>query len=149
MSEKRYGEFIRSSKQSNEYWTESAITDFTEELSRLMQVKGVSRAELAKRIGHSQAYITKVLRGNVNFTLATMTKLARALGTIVRVHLASDKVIVKWEDLPVETPTLHVFPVVAYDKKHFTEEAPRRVTRAYYSGSAAIESIQQNIAGIH
>jgi transcriptional regulator with XRE-family HTH domain len=149
MSEKRYREFIRSSKQSNVYWTESAITDFTEELSRLMQKNGVSRAEFAKRIGHSQAYVTKVLRGNVNFTLATMTKLARALGVVVRVHLASDKVIVKWEDLPAEPLTAFVFPEVVYDEKHVIEEVPKRVTRRFYSSSAATESIQQTIAGIH
>jgi transcriptional regulator with XRE-family HTH domain len=98
MSETRYSNFIRSAEESNEYWTETAISDFTEELCRLMNEKGVSRSELALRIDHSQAYITKVLRGNVNFTLATMTKLARALDAVVRIHLAPQRVVVEWND---------------------------------------------------
>lgn len=106
MSETRYSDFIQTSKLSNEYWTETAITDFTEELCRLMENKGVTRADLAQRIGHSQAYVTKVLRGNVNFTLATMTKLARALDAVVRVHLAPEGVVVEWNDRAVDQPVL-------------------------------------------
>jgi transcriptional regulator with XRE-family HTH domain len=52
-----------------------------------MGEQGVSRAELARRLGTSQAYVTKVLRGNVNFTLAALVKLARAVGGEVRLSL--------------------------------------------------------------
>lgn len=93
-----YAEFLRDAENTPEYWTQTAILDFTEELSRLMGEANppINRAELAKRIGASPSYVTKVLRGNVNFTLETMTKLARAVGAVVRIHLAPDGVIVTW-----------------------------------------------------
>jgi hypothetical protein len=52
-----------------------------------MEEEDVSRAELARRLGTSQAYVTKVLRGNVHFALAALGKLARAVGGEVRLDL--------------------------------------------------------------
>lgn len=108
MTETRYSALLKEADESLEYWTEAAILDFTEELARVMEKQRVSRAELARRIGHSQAYVTKVLRGNVNFTLATMTKLAKALDAVVRVHLAPTGVSVVWVDRGVATDSLTV-----------------------------------------
>ncbi len=102
MSQVKYSKMLSDAKKSVEYWTEFAILGFTEELARLMAEKNVSRTELAKRIGSSQAYITKVLRGNVNFTLATITKLTRALDSVVNIHLSAEDVIVCWYDQHVE-----------------------------------------------
>lgn len=101
----KYIDFFKQTEESNEHWTEIAISDFTDEVCRLMDEERVSRAELANKIDSSPAYITKVLRGNVNFTLATMTKLARALGTVVRIHLAHKDAVVYWEDEQVTTDT--------------------------------------------
>lgn len=94
----KYINLIKDAEKSNEYWTETAISDFTEELVRLMKKQGVTNSALAKKIGVEPPYITKVLRGNVNFTLATMTKLSRALGAVVRVHLAPDTMSAHWTD---------------------------------------------------
>lgn len=99
----KYIDFFKQTEESNEHWTEIAISDFTDEIFCLMEEKGINRTELADKIGSSSAYITKVLRGNVNFTLATMTKLARALGTVVRVHLAHKDAVVHWEDERITT----------------------------------------------
>ena len=87
MSAKSASALFEAAESYEEYWTERAIAELTEELSRWMETKGISQAELAARIGVSPPYISKVLRGNVNFTLATMTKLAFALGAGVRIHL--------------------------------------------------------------
>lgn len=61
------------------YWTEKNILDFTTKLYQLMKHRKVTKKELAQRLGTSQAYITKIFRGNANFTLASMTKLVQAL----------------------------------------------------------------------
>lgn len=98
MVSKKIEEFLRKARESDEYWVEGAILDFTEELATLMAKNNVSRTELAKRIGTSPAYITKVLRGNVNFTLASMVKLARALGAEIRVHIAGQPSVTHWVD---------------------------------------------------
>ena len=79
---------MRRARERDTYWTERAVLEFTEELVRIMNEAGVSRAELARRIGSSQAYVTKVLSGNANFTVATMTKLVRAFDSELRIHIA-------------------------------------------------------------
>jgi transcriptional regulator with XRE-family HTH domain len=84
---RRAKELFDQADQHLDYWVAGAEVDFTEELARVMAEKDVSRAELARRIGSSPAYITKVLRGNANFTLTTMAKLAFAVGMSVRIGL--------------------------------------------------------------
>lgn len=88
MSEKSFAALFESAERHDEYWTERAIIQFTEDLSIWMESKKISQADLAAAMGVSQPYISKVLKGNVNFTLATMTKLAHALGAEVHVRLA-------------------------------------------------------------
>ncbi|MGI8739492.1 MAG: helix-turn-helix domain-containing protein [Gammaproteobacteria bacterium] len=100
LKETRYSDFLREARESNEYWTEAAIFDFTNDLALLIKENNMTRTQLAQRIGSSQAYITKVLGGNVNFTLASMTKLAGAFDRVVRVHLAPKQARVRWFDLP-------------------------------------------------
>jgi transcriptional regulator with XRE-family HTH domain len=73
--------------EQDEFWTATAIMTFTEELSSWMEQNGVSRSELAAQIGVSAPYVTKILKGNVNFTIGTMVKLARAVGADLDLHL--------------------------------------------------------------
>jgi transcriptional regulator with XRE-family HTH domain len=103
MAKDKYEKFLVSTRESLEYWTEVGILDFTEDLCALMDRNNVSRTKLANLIGNSPAYITKVLRGDVNFTLATMTKLAHALNAVVHVHLSPEGAIVHWKD-EIESP---------------------------------------------
>lgn len=104
MSAEKYAEFLDETQQSLDYWTEGAILDFTEGLWCAMKRRGLSRSGLARELGTSPAYITKVLRGNANFTLRTMTKLARALNTVLHLHVADEGIVVRWrESLPGTT----------------------------------------------
>jgi len=61
------------------YWIEQAMQNFTSQLCCLMKERGVTKAELARRLGKSPAYVTKILRGNTNFTINSMVQLARAV----------------------------------------------------------------------
>lgn len=71
---------FKPAKEQDEFWTELAILEFTSQLSRLMQEQGISKVELANLLGTSPAYVTKVFRGDANFTMRSMVKLARTLG---------------------------------------------------------------------
>lgn len=84
---------------SVEYWAEGSVMDFTEELSRIMTEKAISRSELANRIGSSKSYITKVFSGQANFTVETMTKLSLAVDHVVRVHVAPKDARTRWVDV--------------------------------------------------
>ncbi len=60
---------------------ERAKIDFTEELLAQMEAKGISRTALAESLGVKPARITALLRGTNNFTLETMVRICRAIGT--------------------------------------------------------------------
>lgn len=91
---------VEEARETPEYWVESAIIEFTMDIGRLMDEQGVSRAELARRLGTSRAYVTKLLGGNANFTLETMSKVSMALGAAVHVHVAPWDADVRWKDVP-------------------------------------------------
>jgi transcriptional regulator with XRE-family HTH domain len=82
-----FEELYQRAENQEEYWAAHAALEFTEEVARRLEEEGISRAELARRMGTSPAYVTKILRGDVNFTLATMSKLARSLGGRLEVRL--------------------------------------------------------------
>lgn len=98
MSESSFREFFRKAEEGIVYNVEGSILDFTEDLCRVMAEKDVSRAELARRIGTSSAYVTKILRGTSNFTLSSMVRVAMALGCDLRIHLAPRGSLTRWYD---------------------------------------------------
>ena len=49
-------------------------------LEQQRRAAGLSYADLAKKMGTSAAYISKVFRGETNLTIESMVKLARATG---------------------------------------------------------------------
>ena len=97
----RFHQMVEEARETSEYWVEAAIIEFTMDVGRLMDEQGVSRAELARRLGTSRAYVTKLLGGNANFTLETMSKVAMALRAAVHVHVAPRDADVRWKDVLV------------------------------------------------
>ena len=92
MKAKSFAELYEKAKERETYLSASIILEFTEGLYDLMQENNISRKELAKRLGTSPAYITKVLRGDINFTIDSMVKLAKAAGGTVQVHIGQEQV---------------------------------------------------------
>lgn len=84
---KRFKQRIEEAKQREAYWIAEATHRFTEDLYKIMTEKGITKADLAEKIGTSRPYITKVMRGNANLTLSTMVKLTRAVGVKLTVTL--------------------------------------------------------------
>jgi len=80
-----YEEMTKEFDNDPDYWAEGLKLDFAEEVGRLMEEQKVSRAELARRLGTSPAYVTKILHWTANLTLTSMSKIALAFGS--RVHL--------------------------------------------------------------
>jgi len=60
----------------------------------------MSRADLARQVGVSRGYITKVLRGSGNVTLETMVKLSRAVGSELDIRLHEPVDNRKWSADP-------------------------------------------------
>lgn len=128
MTATTFRELFREAEKSLEYNVEGSIMDFTEDLCRVMAEKNVSRAELARRIGTSPAYVTKILRGNSNFTLSSMVRVAMALESEVRIHLSPRGAMTHWFD---ELPPAHVTT---------KSETTVRVSKTEPTGPALIEA---------
>ncbi len=76
----RFSNLFKQLEQSDTYHIDAAKLEISEQIYLAMEQQGVTNAELARRLGKSRAYITKVLQGNVNFTIESLVKIARALG---------------------------------------------------------------------
>lgn len=90
MKPRTFSELFQEAKGHQDYWIAGAILEFTESVVREMARQGLTRTALAERLGATPAYVTKILRGRVNFTLATMVRLSRALGSDLHVRLGSN-----------------------------------------------------------
>ncbi len=76
-------ELYQEAQKDPAYWTAKVTHSFAISLNNMMIKKNVTRTDLAKKVGVSKAYITKVLRGEVNFTIETMVKFAMALECVI------------------------------------------------------------------
>ena len=62
-----------------EFLLQDAKLAFAEQLEELLERRHISRADLARRLGTSRAYVTRVLRAEFNLTLETIIKIGLAL----------------------------------------------------------------------
>lgn len=84
---KSFKKMFSDVKKGESYWSEKAKLDFAIELNNLLEKRGISRADFSRLLGKSPAYITKILRGENNFTIETMTKIARVLDGNLALHI--------------------------------------------------------------
>jgi predicted XRE-type DNA-binding protein len=77
---KNLSSFVESAKNDDFYWVEKIKLEFAIELERCRRNLNMTDAEFAKELGVSRAYMSKLFRGDVNLTIKSMVKLARAVG---------------------------------------------------------------------
>jgi ribosome-binding protein aMBF1 (putative translation factor) len=58
---------------------ETLIMDATETICEAMQEQGISRSDLARKIGKSKGFVSQVLSGKRNMRLRTLADMATAL----------------------------------------------------------------------
>lgn len=83
----KYKKILEKAAQSVDYWAHLAQRVFVRDLNQRMDMLGMKRADLARAIDSSTAYVTKLMRGDANFTLETMTKLAIAVNGRIDVRI--------------------------------------------------------------
>ena len=84
--------FVERSSEADSYWVEEAKLGFSVSLERQRRFAGMTYAAIAKKIGTSAAYITKIFRGDTNVTIESMVKLARATGGQLEVNVVNSVV---------------------------------------------------------
>ncbi len=83
----RFNALRRKHRNNPSYATERVLIEITEQIARLLEGRRMSRADLARALGCSNAYITKLLAGNQNLTLESLVRLATSLKTRLEVQL--------------------------------------------------------------
>ncbi len=94
----KYKNLLKKVKNSHEYWAEGFILELMEDFNQLMEEKGINQKELAKKVGTSEAYISKVLNGYENLSINSIAKIALALDAAPHVHLAPRDLVVEWSE---------------------------------------------------
>jgi transcriptional regulator with XRE-family HTH domain len=78
-----FDELFDASKDAESLELEQLCFDvshqFGDRLAELARERGMSQRQLAKALGVSEVYVSRVLHGQPNLTLATIVKFARAL----------------------------------------------------------------------
>src|SRR5712691_5464802 len=64
---------------------EELILDVTEALSAAIEESGLTKSELAKRLGKTKGYVSQLLAGGRNLTLRTVADIADAIGISLKV----------------------------------------------------------------
>lgn len=69
------------------YEFEGFLLTICEQIIYAMENQNISRSDLAKRLGNSRSYITKILSTNENLSLKTLFKVVRALNCEIDINI--------------------------------------------------------------
>ena len=87
-----YELFEQSSDHNRRLLREEAlILEVTEAVSAVMQEEGISKSQLAKRMGKTKGFISQLLSGGRNLTLRTLAGLVDALEYRVIITVSKDR----------------------------------------------------------
>ena len=73
-------EFLSDPENLKLFQREQLIHDVTQLIYEVMEEGGISKSELARRLGKSASFVTQALDGDRNMTLRTVSDLFTALG---------------------------------------------------------------------
>jgi transcriptional regulator with XRE-family HTH domain len=65
---------------------EALVAEASEMIARLMVEQDVSKADLARRLHKSRAWVTQLLSGKANMTVRTLAEVVYALNAEVKLH---------------------------------------------------------------
>ena len=90
MSTKSFDALMARLAATPEGQAEHVAVTFLAQVNARMQAQGMLNAELARRMGTSPAYITRLFRGSANLSVQTMTKLAHAVNSTLTLELVAN-----------------------------------------------------------
>lgn len=72
MTEAKFSKLMQDESFRREVAAESFVLEAAEQISLAMKQQGVNKAELARKLGKSRAWVTQMLDGSANMTLRTL-----------------------------------------------------------------------------
>lgn len=123
---------------------ESLILEATEMIEMLLERKDISRADLARSLGKSRAYVSQVMSGDRNMTLRTLAHLAYELGFRVRVE--EESLATKWvpkSGKAAEPRLIHSAPTRDHGD-HVTRFGKKACIQTPYGASSQVRAIPES-----
>lgn len=74
-----FASLVKKQKQDGSLDIDAAKLELSEQIYVAMEEKGLSEAELSRRLMVSRAYVNKILQGSANLTIESLVKIGRAL----------------------------------------------------------------------
>ena len=101
-----YEELLQEDPQSLRQ--EELIIEVTEAMARALRNSGLTKTELASRLGKSKGFVSQILGGGKNLTLRTLADVSGALGCKVEIQLKPEHTCTKayiqdWNRRPSQT----------------------------------------------
>ncbi|MGO8893839.1 MAG: helix-turn-helix domain-containing protein [Streptosporangiaceae bacterium] len=101
------------------------VTQLTNEVNWHMRERGLTRADLAARMGVSPGRVSQILGGGENLTLRTLAALSRALDARFDLELSSSKAEDTYEEEAAPASNHHSFPRAKHHESARNGGAPR------------------------
>jgi len=93
---------------------EDLIMEVTETLCELLDKEGVSRKELAERLGKTKGFVSQLLNGGRNLTLRSVADILHVLGYKASLNLqkiVKNRLNRKIIEFPTQTQTIYQKPI--------------------------------------
>jgi len=94
-----------SDVEARAFARERLVYNTTEDLLVFLEDAGISKKNLARRLGKSQSYVTQVLSGSRNMTLGSLSDICFALGFNVEIKIPSKQEVEKADQVVGEWTT--------------------------------------------
>lgn len=83
-----FNDFIKSQENTLSYQIEKAKLNFIFNVNKIMNENNITNADLAKKLGTSKSYVTKILSGDhVNYTIEMMVRISTALRGKLKINI--------------------------------------------------------------
>lgn len=106
--------------ETPEYWTTRIQLDLYSHIQEYMRMNGLSRTQLAQKLGVTKGYITQVLNGDFDHRLSKLVELSLAVGLVPKIEF------VPIDNIPEEKNTDYY-----YIKQTASVSTHRKKTRAF------------------
>ncbi len=112
--------------------TESIKAKFVEDVCQIMEAKGISKSELAKRLNKSKQYVSRVLNETTNFTMKSMVEISMALGCSIELKMMNrPEVLQAIEKSSRSTTAIHASAPTGRRKTAGGERSPESATHRF------------------
>lgn len=101
------------------------VTQLTNDVNWHMRERGLTRADLAARMGVSPGRVSQILGGGENLTLRTLAALSTALDARFDIELSSPKAEDTYQEKAAPASNHHSFPRTQHHQSARNGGAPR------------------------